>query len=185
MTYWLQLTSSYALAWNTVLNEFTRYDDPASGYGNLPGQRRHRSVLSGMYRLPAYGGRSGLARGLLNTWTLAFISQVDSAPPLNTLLVGLDLDGDGIDRTLLPGTSFNQLGQGLTPAELRERVAQYNSDIEARTRRVTNANGTVTVIRPRTPANQVLSPITLPDHFASGDTFITQDLRITRDVDLG
>jgi len=181
----LQLTASYALAWNTGFNEFTRYDDPSSGYGNLPGQRRHRSVLSGIYRVPAYTGGSGLARALLNTWTVALISQIDSAPPLNTLLVGLDLDGDGLDRTLLPGTSFNGLGQGLTPSQLRQLVDRYNADIEARTRRVTNPDGSVTLIRPRTPANQPLLPIILPDHFSSGDSFITQDVRVTRDVGLG
>jgi len=70
-------------------------------------------------------------------------------------------------------------------AQLRELVAGYNADIEARTRRVTNPDGTVSVIRPRTPANQVLTPIVLPDQLASGDSFITQDVRLTRDIDIG
>jgi hypothetical protein len=184
MTSGLQLTASYALASNTALSEIVAFDDPAAGYGNLAGVRKHRSTVSAIYRVPKYSGRSGLLRGLLDTWTVAFISQIDSAPPLNTLLVGLDLDGDGIDRTLLPGTTFNRLGRGLTVAQLRDLVAGYNADIEARTRRVTNPDGTVSVIRPRTPANQVLTPIVLPDQFASGDSFVTQDLRLTRDVDI-
>src|SRR5262249_42954038 len=111
----LQLTLAYALAKNTGANEYLAYDDLGSGYGNLPGTRRHRSTLSAIYRIPTYSGRSGLMRGLLNSWTVAAISELDSAPPLNTLLVGLDLDGDGIDRTLLTGTTYDGLGQGLSP----------------------------------------------------------------------
>jgi hypothetical protein len=180
----LQLTASYALARNTASIEALAFDDDSAGYGNVASQRRHRSTLSAIYQVPRYTGRSRLGRALLNTWTVSLISQMDSAPPLNTLLTGLDLDGDGIDRTLLPGTTYNALGQGLSADQLRELVAGYNADIEARTRRVTNADGSVTVIRPRTPQNQVLVPIVLPDQFASGDNFVTQDLRLTRDVAL-
>ena len=147
----------------------------------MAGQRRHRLTVSGMSG-PGVCGRSRLVRGLFNTWTVAFISQIDSAPPLNTLLVGLDLDGDGISRTLLPGTTYNSLGRGLSEGELRELVARYNADVEARTRRVTEPRGTVTLIRPRTPFNQVINPIALPGLFASGDSFVTQDLRLTRRV---
>jgi len=57
--------------------------------------------------------------------------------------------------------------------------------VEARTRRVTNPDGTVTVIRPRTPFNQVINPISLPEHFSNGDSFLTQDLRLTRTLNLG
>jgi hypothetical protein len=38
------------------------------------------------------------------------------------------------------------------------------------------------VILPRTPFNQIISPITLPSHFSSGDSFITQDLRVARKI---
>ena len=137
-----------------------------------------------MWHLPEHTGGSGLARALFNTWTIAFISQTDSAPPLNTLLVGLDLDGDGISRTLLPGTTHNQLGHGLSEARLRELVAQYNEDVEARTRRVANASGSITIIRPRTPFNQVINPITLPENLSNGDVFVTQDVRLSRRIGL-
>jgi hypothetical protein len=50
---------------------------------------------------------------------------------------------------------------------------------------VTNADGSITVIRPRTPFNQVINPITLPDKFWNGDSFITQDLRVLRKVAIG
>ena len=181
----LQLTASYALAWNTGFTEFLRFGDPDSGYGNVAGQRRHRLTVSGVWQLPEHHGTSRLARALLNSWTLAFISQTDSAPPLNTLLVGLDLDGDGISRTLLPGTTYNGLGQGLTEQQLRELVGRYNDDVEQRTGRFINPDGSVSLIRPRTPFNQVINPIVLPDRFRSGDSFITQDVRLTRRIALG
>jgi hypothetical protein len=181
----LQFTASYALAKNTGFVEFYRFADPASGEGNLAGQRRHRLTVSGSWELPRYAGGSRFGRALANGWTLALISQTDSAPPLNTLLVGLDLDGDGISRTLLPGTRANSLGRDLSVPQLRELVASYNADVEARSRRVVGADGTLRVIRPRTPFNQVINPITLPGNIDNGDTFITQDLRLTRRIALG
>jgi hypothetical protein len=42
----------------------------------------------------------------------------------------------------------------------------------------------VTVVRPRTPFNQIINPITLPDDFSQGDSFHTQDLRLTRIIKL-
>jgi hypothetical protein len=181
----LQFWGSYALAAHEGFAEFLRYDDPASGYGNVAGQRRHRLSLSGVWQIPRYQGGSRLLRALANTWTLAFISQTDSAPPLNTLLVGLDLDGDGTSRTLLPGTRYNSLGQGLSTVELRELVRRYNADVEAATRRVVEPGGSVSVIRPRTPFNQVINPVVLPESFSNGDSFVTQDLRLTRRIAIG
>src|SRR5262249_8155358 len=108
--------------------------------------------------------------------------QIRSAPPLDTILTGLDLDGDGISRTLLPGASHNSLGYGLSPAGLRTLVAAYNDAVEARTGRITNGDGSVTMIRPRTPFNQIINPITLPTVFSNGDSFISQDLRLTRRI---
>lgn len=120
-----------------------------------------------------------------NNWSVAIISETDSAPPLDTILAGLDLDGDGFDRTLLPGTTqHNTLGRELSESGLRKLVNQYNSSVEARTRRVTNPDNTVSVIRPRTPFNQVISPITLPESFSNGDSFLTQDVRLTRKLNL-
>ena len=85
---------------------------------------------------------------------------------------------------MLPGTSHNSLGSGLSLAGLRTLVADYNADVEARTRRVTNADGSMTVIRPRTPFNQIINPIDLPAVFSNGDSFVSQDLRLTRKIAL-
>jgi hypothetical protein len=36
------------------------------------------------------------------------------------------------------------------------------------------------VIRPRTPFNQVISPIVLPAQISPGDSFVSQDVRLTK-----
>ena len=181
----LQLTSAYTVSRNTGFVEFSEYDNYSSAYGNVPDQRRHRSTISGVIDLPDYAGELAMMRGLFRDWSASFISQIESAPPLDTALMGLDLDGDGISRTLLPGTNrHNLLGWELSQARLRELVAEYNARVESQTRRVINSDNSVTVIRPRTPFNQVINPIVLPQQFSSGDSFITQDVRLTRTVDL-
>ncbi len=179
-----QFKLGYAFSRNTgfIDGGFTSYDDYSLAYGNIPNHRRHRLTLSGVWTLPDYNGTSGFWRAVRNSWTVAFNSQIYSAPPLNTLLAGLDLDGDGISLTLLPGTTHNSLGQGLSAAELRRLVDDYNAAVEDGTRRVVDASGAVTIVRPRTPFNQVMTPITLPEHFSNGDSFITQDVRVTRAI---
>jgi hypothetical protein len=181
----LHLTAAYALARNTGFVEFSNYDDYSTAYGTQADDRRHRLTVSAIFDVPKYSGPSRVARGLLNGWTASVISHTESAPPLDTMLTGLDLDGDGISRTLLPGlTKHNTLGRSLNASELRNLVEEYNAGVEARTRRITNTDGSITVVRPRTPFNQVINPITLPERFSSGDTFITQDLRVMRKIEL-
>jgi hypothetical protein len=181
----LHVTVGYALARNTGFVEFSNYDDFSTAYGNQPDDRRHRLTVSAVFDLPTYRGTHHFARGALNGWSVALISQTDSGPPLDTMLSGLDLDGDGISRTLLPGvTQHNTLGRDLNASDLRNLVDTYNASVEERTRRVTNPDGSVTVIRPRTPFNQVINPITLPEQFSSGDSFITQNIRLTRRVEI-
>ena len=52
-------------------------------------------------------------------------------------------------------TTHNSLGVSLSTSELRNMVADYNAGVETATRRVVSPDGTVTVVRPRTPFNQV------------------------------
>jgi len=182
----LQFTLGYAFSSNTghLEDGFTDFNDYSLSYGNIYDHRRHRLLASGVWTLPAYTGGSRIWRALSNRWTAAFISQTYSAPPLDTVLAGLDLDGDGISQTMLPGTRHNSLGRGLSPSGLRELVAQYNAGVESRSRMATNADGSVTVIRPRTPFNQIVTPIVLPETFTNGDSFVTQDIRLTRTIKL-
>jgi hypothetical protein len=177
----LQLTSSYALGSQAGFVEFTDHANFESGSGPLATDRRHRLTVSAVYELPDYSGGRRWLRALCEGWTFALISQTDSPTPLGTILTGLDLDGDGISRTLLPGAAqHNSLGRDLTEVELQALVASYNAGVDASSGRVTQADGSVALVRPRTPFNQIISPIVLPETFASGDSFITQDVRITR-----
>lgn len=176
----------YALSRNTgfIDGGFTSFDDPSLAYGNIPDHRRHRLTLSAVWAPGDYRGDSRTLEALLSGWTISVMSQTYSKPPLNTLLTGLDLDGDGISLTLLPGTTaHNSLGRGLSADDLRQLVDQYNAGVERATRTVARPDGFDT-IRPRTPFNQVVNPISLPDQFSSGDTFNTQDLRVTRRIGL-
>lgn len=183
----LQLAVGYAWGKNFgfIDGGFTSFVDYSKAYGNIPNIRRHRLTVSGIWSIPEYKGDSRIWRALGNSWTVSFLSETFSSTPLDTLLTGLDLDGDGISNTLLPGTSSHNLfGQGLNSDELRELVASYNADVEARTRRITNSDGSTTIIRPRTPFNQIINPITLLSNFSNGDTFLTQDVRVTRNIKL-
>src|SRR5262249_31569261 len=134
--------------------------------------------------IPIDPGRTAVRDFQLEIEIVSRLSQIRSPPPLDTILTGLDLDGDGISRTLLPGTSHNSLGFRLSTAGLRALVAAYNADVEGRTHRITNTDGSVTVIRPRTPFNQIINPIALPTVFSNGDSFVSQDLRLTRQIAL-
>jgi len=179
-----QISVSYSLSRSTGFVEFTNYSNHRDAYGNLADSNRHTVTFNAVWNLPAPNGSSKVWRGILSSWTIAGLSQIRSSPPLDTILAGLDLDGDGISRTLLPGTSHNSLGYGLSNEGLRALVAAHNDDVEARTKRVTNADGSVSVIRPRTPFNQIINPISLPAVFSNGDSFVSQDLRLTRKIAL-
>jgi Carboxypeptidase regulatory-like domain len=175
-----QFTASYALAKNTGFVAVTQYDNPARDYGNV-GTPRHTLVASGVYEISTVHAQSPTLGSLLSGWTISFISETDSAPPLDTVLSGLDLDGDGLSTTLLPEINkHNLFGQGLSQSKLRALVAQYNAWVESLTRTITNPDGTQTVIKPRTPFNQIISPIVLPDKISPGDSFISQDVRLTK-----
>jgi hypothetical protein len=175
-----QFTASYTLAKNTGFVAVTQYNNPALDYGNV-GTPRHMLIASGVYETPDVRSQSHILRGLFNGWTISFVSEADSVPPLDTTLSGLDFDGDGISTTLLPGINrHNLLGQGLKESELRTFVAQYNAMVAAHTRTITNPGGTQTVIMPRTPFNQIISPVVLPAKISPGDSFISQDIRLTK-----
>jgi hypothetical protein len=133
--------------------------------------RPHRFTLSGFYEVPRYKGDSRLLRGLANSWQIGLISDMRSAPPLNPT-IGIDVDGDGVSRYTLPGIPWNGLGRGVSADDLRKAVNQYNSTLPTPDVNATN--------KKRTPLNQVIPIIILPDKFSNGDPFFSQDVRLTR-----
>jgi hypothetical protein len=190
-----QFTGSYALSryWNNTnssvnaVSIFNLYETAGISGGDIT----HRFTFSGFYEIPTYKGENKLLRGLFNSWQLGLISDMRSAPPLNPN-IGLDVDGDGISRYTLPGIPWNGLGRGTSADEIREAVAKYNADVISRAKPLP-ASPTAAQLAActlfidgkqmcgaRTPQNQVLPLIKLPDNFTNGDPFFSQDLRVTR-----
>ncbi len=156
----------------------------------------HRFTFSGFYEVPAYKGDNRLLRGLFNTWQIGLISDMRSRPTLNPTL-GLDIDGDGSSRYLLPGIPWNSFGRGKDADDIREAVEKHNADVISRAKPVP-ANATAAQIAQctifvngqrmcgaRTPQNQVIPLIYLPDKFSNGDPFFSQDIRLTRLIRIG
>ncbi len=97
----------------------------------------------------------------------------------------------------MPGIGWNGFGRNANPDDIRKAVETYNADVLARSNPLP-ANATAehraactlvvngrTLCAPRTPRNQVYPLINLPAAFSNGDTFITNDLRVTRIIKLG
>jgi Carboxypeptidase regulatory-like domain len=166
-----QFTASYALSRFTGFNEVINFDNLFEADGYQGPDRTHRFTFSGILELPKYSGGSALMKGLMNSWQVSLISQMVSKPPLNAN-IGADIDGDGNSTTPLPGTFFRSFGRSVDADKLRDLVDLYNADLERRTQQLG--------YRPRTSKNEILNPILLPDEFDSGDTFFTQDVRLTR-----
>lgn len=157
-------TGSYAFSRYTGFNGVADPDNFFSSYGYQGSDRTHRLTFSGVMELPKYGGDSKLVRGLANTWQVSLISQTVSKPPLTASISGIDPTGQGINSFWLPGTQVNGFGRDITTAELANMVFQYNTTLAGKT----------------TPRNQLYPTITLPAKFESGDSFISQDFRLTR-----
>jgi hypothetical protein len=93
-----------------------------------------------------------------------FVSYV-SKPPFSVYLGDLDLNGDGTTDDLLPGTKVNKFNRGLGKNDLRRLANAFNRNYAGGY----DAQGTF------------IPPITLPSQFEFGDSFLTQDVRLSRD----
>jgi hypothetical protein len=160
--------ASYALSKYTGFNDVINYDNFYEADGYQGADRTHRFTFSGYLELPSYGGSSGFARALLNTWKVGLIWQLVSTPPLTTNISSVDLDGDGNSTLMLPGASYRSFGRGLDNEGLQSLVDQYNKTYPT------------SVTGKRTPQNQIIPTITLPAGFDNGDIFNSADLRLTR-----
>lgn len=160
--------ASYALSKYTGFNGVINFDNFYEANDYQDADRRHKFTFSGFMELPTYGGDNWLMRGLFNTWKVGLISQFLSKPALSTTISGVDLDGDGNNILILPGASFRNFGRGLDKNQVRSLVDQYNKTLPT------------AVTGKRTVRDQVIPTINLPADFDNGDTFISQDLRLTR-----
>jgi hypothetical protein len=156
-THGLHFLASYAYSSNEG-NSFAHgfnNDSPLSNRGPLDRDVRHLLSLSGLAELP-------------KRFQLGLIVSYISKPPFSAFLGGLDLNGDGTTDDLLPGTKVNQFNRGLGKEDLRRLVDEFNN---------TYAGG-------HDAQGNFIPAITLSSKFEFGDSFLTQDLRLSRDFTL-
>lgn len=181
-----QLTGAYALARYTTyvpvqLINPNSFSDHSKNFGLSSAVPKHQFTFSGIWDTPDYKGDNRFLRGALNGWQFSTIVQMRSRDFNSVQLGTFDVDGDGAFVFLLPGTELNSFGRGQSAQDIRHWVDQYNSIFPA---------------GPNVPVSQVtraqrdfigtpLPYIVLPDNFASGDSFLTHDLRVTRSIPVG
>jgi hypothetical protein len=160
----LQFLASYAYSSNVGDNFANGFnmDNPSSNRGPLDRDVRHILSISGLGQLP-----KGFKVGL-------FVSYI-SKPPFSAYLGGLDMNGDGTWDDLLPGTKVNQFNRGLGKQDLRRLVDEFNN---------THPQGQDPNDAPTDAQGDLIAPIKLPSKFEFGDSFMTQDLRLSRDFKL-
>ena len=117
-------------------------------------------------------------RPILDGWTVSSITEVVSGPPMNVLISSADIDGDGISNLILPGTNVFEFGRGVDADQIRKLVADYNATYAT----APDANGVFPTYRKRTPQNQTVPFITLPDKISNGDAFFSTDMRVTKNI---
>jgi hypothetical protein len=143
-------TASYALTNNHGINGINNLDNYSRTWGPQGG--RHLLNLSGLVDLP-WGFQVGM------------ISSMASRGPLMPQVTGVDLDGDGTTSEPLPGLEWNCFNRGCGKDDLRTAVAAWNAKYPAGSR---DARGSA------------IPQLTLPNDFEFGDSFSSQDIRVTK-----
>ncbi len=197
-----RFAQGYGFTVSYALSRYTSWNDPVinlnnwqESYGISDNDRPHRINVSGFYQVPGYQGDQRIVRALTKGWQLSSITAFASAPPLNPNLSTIDIDGDGISFTRLPGIEWNGFGRGASADDIRKAVDKWNADVVARTiplpaspTAAQTAACTFTLpngqrgCAPRTPRNQVYPLLTLPTNFSNGDTLFSTDVRLARTI---
>jgi len=153
-----QFLASYTYSSNVGDNFSSGFnnDDPLDNKGPLDRDFRDILNLSGLAVLPM-------------RFQLGLILTYLSKPPFSAFLGGIDLNGDGTTGDLLPGTRVDQFNRGLNKDDLQHLVDQFNSFYAG----ARDAKGTY------------IRPIVLRSQFELGDSFSTEDLRLSRDFPIG
>jgi hypothetical protein len=157
-----QFTASYALS-SLVGYQFEQPSQPTGTgpvsnscwfcqSGNLDADARHRFTFAGVVDLPK--GFQG-----------SIIATFSSAPPMTAFLgSNIDLQGDGLFSSSLPGIAPNSLGRGTSMSQFIAAVNNFNK----------NFAGTAT------PNGTTIPSLTLPSHFSFGSTDQSEDIRVTK-----
>jgi hypothetical protein len=142
-------TASYALTDRHAYNGISNLDQLDANWG-VTGAR-HILNLSGLVDLP-WGFQVG------------FISAMSSRGPLMPSISNVDLDGDGITTTPIPGVKYNCFNRGCDKEDLASAVTAFNTAYAGK----------------RDARGQVIPTITLPASYEFGDWFSSQDVRVTK-----
>ena len=147
-----EFLASYAYSSDVGDNFGTGFnnDDPLGNYGPLDRDVRHILTLSGLAQLPKH-------------FQLGLFVSFNSKPPFSAILGGVDLNGDGTFDDLLPSTKVDEFNRGLGKGDLRRLVNRFDRTYAG----TMDAQG------------GFIPSITLPPHFEFGDSFLTQDLRLS------
>lgn len=148
-----QFLASYALTAAQGMNGITNLDNWFENWG--PSGGRHSLNVSGIVDLPW-------------KFQLSFISSMGTRGAYRPQVGSVDLDGDGLDTSFLPG--WNVPDRNPTREKLEKAVAAWNAaypDLP---------NGQ----RPRTTRGQTIPRLTLPADYSFGDNFSSQDIRLTK-----
>jgi len=145
-----QFIVSYALTNQKGINGITNMDNWFESWG--PQGARHILNVSTLVDLPW-----GLQVG--------FISNSSSRVPVTASVAGIDLNGDGTTTTPIPGVAINTLNRGSSKEDLAAAVAAWNQRYPVGSR---DARG------------QNIPQVILPPSYEFGDSFSTQDIRLTK-----
>ncbi|MEO6724315.1 MAG: hypothetical protein ABIU20_00015, partial [Blastocatellia bacterium] len=143
-------TASYALTNNHGINGINNLDNYFRTYGPQGG--RHSLNISALVDLP-WGFNIGL------------ISSMGTKGPVNAMVTGVDLDGDGTSSEPLPGLSWNCLNRSCGKSDLAKAVADWNAKYPAGSK---DARGSA------------IPQLSLPANYEFGDNFSSQDIRVTK-----
>ena len=138
-----------------------------------------RTNIDGISNLDDYFANEGPAgpMHLLNLSALVdlpgniqvgIISAMASKSPVMPSIANLDLDGDGTTTTPIPGVDYNCFNRGCNADDLAQAVAAFNSRYAGQ----------------RDARGQLIAPLALPASFQLGDSFSSQDVRVTKTFNL-
>jgi hypothetical protein len=104
-------------------------------------------------------------------FTGGLIATFESGAPLTVTIPGnnnSDLNGDGTNNDVLPGTSFNTANRDISASDLRRLVDQYNTQFAGKP----------------APRGGTFPTLTLPSKFDLGDSFQSYDVRLTKNFNI-
>ena len=134
-----------------------------------------RNTVNGVTNLDNYFESYGPSapRHLLNASALVdlpggvqigIISAMATRSPVMPTMANVDLDGDGTTTTPIPGVEFNCFNFGCDADDLTQAVAEFNTTYNGR----------------RDARGQLIPQLALPASFELGDSFSSQDVRVTK-----